>query len=202
MKKIYTVIILIFLYHQAGFSQTKATVSLEKSSILTIHGSTNLLTFKLIQGGDKIMNKPLELTATRQANKYMLSKNKLSITVENFKSDNIIAQAEFYKLMQTQKYPTLKIQLNHFESETTDNPAQFTKGNALLSFTITGVTKQYLFPVSISTKGNLVTVTGRKRMTIKDFGLVPPVAMLGIVRVSEWIEIDLKIICKVELTEG
>lgn len=186
----------MFLYQQACYSQTKALVTLDKNSILTIHGSTNLLTFKLIQGGDKIMNEPLELTATQMGNKYMLSKNKLSITVENFKSDNIIAQAEFYKLMQTEKYPTLKIQLNHFESESTDNPTQFTKGNALLSFTITGVTKQYSFPVSISTKGNIVTVTGRKRMKIKDFGLEPPAAMLGLVRVSEWIEIDFKIICK------
>lgn len=198
MNKIYFVILYLLLHQMAAFAQIKATATLDKSSVLTIHGSTNLLSFKLIQKGDKIMNQPLGLIATQQGNRLLLSQNKLSITVENFKSDNIIAQTEFYKLMQTYKYPILKIQFNYFESEDV-NYSTFKKGNAFLSFTITGVTKQYSFPVVVSAKGNLVTVTGKKRMNISDFGLKAPVAMLGLVRVSEWIEIDLKIVCKVEI---
>jgi hypothetical protein len=184
-----------------SYSQTKVSVALDKSSILTIHGSTNLLSFKLMQFGGKIMSKPISVIATQQGAKLFLSQNKLSIGVNNFKSDNIIAQAEFYKLMKSDKYPYLKIQLNHFEIGGSSEVNQPTQGEASIDFTITGVTKQYNIPVTASLNGDYVSVSGKKRMNIKDFGLEPPLAMLGLVRVSEWIEIEFKILCKITIDE-
>ena len=147
------------------------------------------------------MSKPISLIATQQGTKVLLSQNKLNIGVNNFKSDNIIAQAEFYKLMKSDKYPYLKIQFNHFEIGGASEGNQQNKGDASVNFTITGVTKQYSIPVNVSLKGDYITVSGKKRMTIKDFGLEPPVAMLGLVRVSEWIEIEFRIICKLNMDD-
>ena len=200
MRK-YGFILLLIAFFGISYSQTKVTVALDKSSILTIHGSTNLLSFKLIQFGENIMNKPISVIATQQGAKLFLSQNKLSIGVNNFKSDNIIAQSEFYKLMKSDKYPYLKIQLNHFEIGGSSEGNQPTKGDASINFTITGVTKQYNIPVIASLKGDYVSVSGRRKMNIKDFGLEPPLAMLGLVRVSEWIEIEFKILCKLTVDE-
>jgi hypothetical protein len=36
-------------------------------------------------------------------------------------------------------------------------------------------------------------------MTIRDFGIEPPVALLGLVRVSEWIEIDFDLVCEYKI---
>lgn len=154
-----------------------------------------------MQFGEKIMSKPVSVIATQQGAKLFLSQNKLSIGVNNFKSDNIIAQAEFYKLMKSDKYPYLKIQLNHFEIGGSSEVNQPTQVEASINLTITGVTKQYNIPVTASLKGDYVSVSGKKRMNIKDFGLEPPVAMLGLVRVSEWIEIEIKILCKITVDE-
>ncbi|MDO9153672.1 MAG: hypothetical protein Q7U47_08205, partial [Paludibacter sp.] len=99
--------LLFLIWHGFLFSQTNITVTLDKSSILTINGSTNLLTFKLNQYGEQIMGKPVTLTATQRGAKIYLSPNKLSITVVNFKSDNFMAQSEFYKLMKADIYPQL-----------------------------------------------------------------------------------------------
>lgn len=200
MRK-YGFILLLITYCGVCNSQTKISVALDKSSTLTIHGSTNLLSFKLIQFGEKIMSKPISVIATQQGAKLFLSQNKLSIGVNNFKSDNIIAQSEFYKLMKSDKYPYLKIQLNHFEIEGSSEGNQPTQGEASINFTITGVTKQYNIPVKASLKGDYVTVSGKKKMDIKDFGLEPPVTMLGLVRVSEWIEIEFRILCKLAVDE-
>lgn len=200
MRK-YGCILLLIAFYGVCNSQTKVTVALDKSSILTIHGSTNLLSFKLMQFGEKIMSKPISVIATQQGAKLFLSQNKLSIGVNNFKSDNIIAQTEFYKLMKSDKYPYLKIQLNHFEIGESSEGNQPTQSEASINFTITGVTKQYNIPVTASLKGDYVTVSGKKKMNIKDFGLEPPTAMLGLVRVSEWIEIEFKIICKLAVDE-
>lgn len=200
MRK-YGFILLLIAFCGVSNSQTKVTVALDKSSILTIHGSTNLLSFKLMQFGAKIMSKPISVIATQQGAKLFLSQNKLSIGVNNFKSDNIIAQTEFYKLMKSDKYPYLKIQLNHFVLGESSERNQPTQGEASIDFTITGVTKQYNIPVTASLKRDYVTVSGIKKMNIRDFGLEPPVAMLGLVRVSEWIEIEFRILCKITVDE-
>lgn len=184
------------------FAQTKVTVDLDKKTTLTINGSTNLLTFKLNQYGDQILNKPISLTASSRGSKLFLSQNKLSIGVKNFKSNNPIAQSEFYKLMKADQYPYLKIQLNNIDSLSISNNSEFSKGIASVNFTITGVTKQYTIPIRASVNKDMIAISGKRRMTIKDFGLDPPVAMLGMIKVSEWIEIEFRILCKLTIVDN
>ncbi len=166
-------------------SQTKVTVELDRNSTLKVNGSTNLLSFTLNQTGDQILNKPISITASWRGDKLFLSQNKLAINVANFKSNNLIAQSEFYKLMKSDQYPVLKLQLNYIDSINEIQNSKNSKGIASMNITITGVTKQYLFPIKTSVYNDFVIVTGRKKMTIKDFGLYPPVAMLGLIKVSE-----------------
>lgn len=177
-------------------SQTKVTVELDRNSTLKVNGSTNLLSFTLNQTGNQILNKPILLTASWRGDKLFLSQNKLAINVANFKSNNLIAQSEFYKLMKSDQYPVLKLQLNYIDSINEIQNSKINKGIASMNITITGVTKQYFFPIKTSVYNDFVIVTGRKKMTIKDFGLYPPVAMLGLIKVSEWIEIEFRIKCK------
>lgn len=175
-------------------AQNKVTIEMQKQSKLTIHAATNLLRFTLEQEGQEIQNKPMTIITSQENNKLYVNQNKLILKVKNFESNNPIAQSEFYKMMQTEKHPNLRIQLNHFEKATQADGKS--TGNAAVSITITGVTKEYNVPVTAEISGNLITLQGRKKMTIRDFGIEPPVAMLGLVRVSEWIEIDFNLICK------
>lgn len=195
MKRILFLVI-YFIWGIYCYSETNVVVELKSNSVLLIHGSTNLLTFTLEQYGDRIMTKKIALTANVTNNKLFLSENKLSIRIRNFKSENLIAQNEFYKLMMTDKYPELYLHLIYFEAASNAKKS-YDEGNALVNITITGVTKQYEIPVTASRKGDIITLTGKKKMTIRDFGLTPPVAMLGLVKVSEWIEIDFRLFCKV-----
>ena len=195
MKREFFTLVFILLTF-CGFSQNNAVVELKRNSVLYIHGATNLLSFTLEQYGDKILNKKISLTAKQMGNRLYLSENQLSISIKNFKSDNLIAQNEFYKLMMIDKFPNLNLHLLYFESLLTDK-FLFQEGNALINIIITGVSKRYEIPVTSSRKGDIITLTGKKKMTIKDFGLVPPTALLGLVKVSEWIEIDFHLFCKV-----
>jgi hypothetical protein len=118
--------------------------------------------------------------------------------VKNFYSNNPVAESEFFKMMQIEKYPTLKIHLHHFERNN-DNSEKNIQGNATVSFTITGETKTYSIPVISKILDNKLYIQGRKKMTIRDFGIEPPVALLGLVRVSEWIEIDFDLVCEYKI---
>lgn len=192
---------LILLFCQSTlFCQINAIVDLQKNSTLIICGSTNLLTFNLTQKGESILNKPIAIIATQQANKIYIDQNKLSIKVKNFKSNNFIAEKEFYKMMKIDKYPNLKIELNYFESLLTPK-SQLSNGIASLSITITDITKKYDFPVEINKSGEIISISGNKKLTIRDFNIVPPTAMLGLIIVSEYIEIDFDIICKLKFTK-
>lgn len=201
MKKNIFILILHITFFVSSVAQTQVKVNLLESSLLTVHGSTNLLNFQLKQPGNKILNKSIILVAEKHGNKLYLSQNKLTIVVKNFKSENFIAQSEFYKLMQTDKHPHLHIKLNYFEFNT-ESENQFSTGNASLNINITGVSKNYDFPVSATVHDNHIKVTGRKKMNIQDFGLVAPTAMLGMVKVSEWIEIEFNIVCKVDFIKS
>lgn len=195
MKRV-LLIIICFFWVLYGYTQNNVVVELKGNSVLYVHGSTNLLTFTLEQYGDRILTKKIALTANLIDNKLFLSENKLSIAIKNFKSNNLIAQNEFYKLMMADKFPNLYLHLIYFVPSI-NSKNSYDEGIALINITITGVTRQYEIPVNSSQKGDIITLTGKKKMTIRDFGLTPPIAMLGLIKVSEWIEIDFRLYCRV-----
>jgi hypothetical protein len=198
MKKTLGLIGMILILSQSLSAQTSVSVDLQRNSSLTILGSTNLLSFKLIQNGDKLQRKAVKVSATQNQNKIFLSQNQLSIAVKNFNSDNKIALTGFLKLVKSETYPYLNVQLNHLELPTVDtNKDLHTK--ALVNITITGVTKPYWIPIKAVQNGELYLLDGNKDINIRDFGLEPPVTMLGLVRVNEWININLHLICKITI---
>lgn len=180
------------------FSQYKAIVELNKSSVLSILVETNRMNFTLVQKGDQLLGPPVELSANIQKNKLFVDQNKLTIDVKGFKSDNFIGQIEFYKLMMVEKFPRMNIELIRFESGT-ENMANSYKGSALLNITITNVTRKYDFPVVINNDKGLIRIVGRKKISIKDFGLTTPKTLLGMVKVNELIEINMNFLCKLNL---
>lgn len=193
---------LLVLAFVPAFSQFKAIVELKRNSAISIFVETNRLNFKLVQHGDQLLKAPVEISANVQKNKFYLDHNKLDIDVRGFKSDNPIGQCEFYKLMMVDRYPQMNIELIRFDalSESATNQSN---GHAWLNITITNVTRKFDFPVIIEKEKGLMRVAGRKKISITDFGLAAPKnLLLGMVKVNEQIEIDLNLLCKLNLKEN
>jgi hypothetical protein len=183
-------------------SQTTVKVDLLKNSWLAIKGTSNVLSFKLTHNGEKLLGKSITMTATQSQNKLYLSLNQLAIQVRNFTSDNPMALRDFMKLIKSNAYPTIKTQLNFIETlSANDKEDTYSKGTASVNITITGVTRQYSIPVSSNKNGEIISVAGEKRINIRDFGLEPPIEMLGLIKVSEWISIDFRMVCKLTLSK-
>jgi len=181
------------------FSQYKAIVELNKNSSLSILVETNMMNFSLVQKGDKLLSTPVAFSANVQKNKLFVDHNKLDIDVRGFKSDNLIAQGEFYKLMMVDKFPRMNIELLQFESGA-ENSMNLSCGTALLSITITNVTRKYEFPVLINAANGLMRISGKKKLSITDFGLTAPrTLLLGMVKINKQIEIDLNLLCKLNV---
>jgi hypothetical protein len=182
------------------FSQYKAVVELNKNSSLSIFVETNRMNFCLVQKGDKLLSAPVALSASIQKKTLMVDHNKLDIDVKGFKSDNLIAQGEFYKLMMVDKFPRMKIELLRFDSSSDNNTSDLSSGTALLNITITNVTRKYEFPVLIYKGDGLMRIAGKKKLSITDFGLTAPRNLLfGMVRINDLIEINLDFQCRLRL---
>lgn len=206
MKRLPGIILLILIASQSLSSQTIVSFDLQKNSSLTIYGSTNLLSFKLLINGEKLPRQNFTITATQNLNRTILSENLLSIDVKDFTSDNKMALRDFLKLIKSDIYPNLQVQLNSLEilpdQKISKNfqiaqSAESAYGIATVSITITGVTKQYSVPITFDREGNLYSVDGNKKISIRDFGLIPPVQIMGLIKVSEWIEVHFHIIGKI-----
>ena len=190
---------LVLLAALPAFSQFKALVELNKNSSLSILVETNMMNFSLVQKGDKLMNAPVVLSANVQNKTLYVDRNKMDIDVKGFKSENLIAQSEFYKLMKVEKFPHMKIELVRFDLGT-DKTSTLSCGTALLNITITNVTRKYEFPVAIDKSNGMMRVAGKKKLSITDFGLsAPHHLLLGMVKVNDRIEIDLDFQCSLHV---
>ena len=201
MKRYIGLLILCFIISQTVAAQNFVSAEILKNSSLTISGSTNLLSFKLYQNGDKLSRSKLTIATTQSQNKIYLSQNQLSVVVKNFSSSNPMALKDFLKLLKSDVYPTLKVQLNYVDLESISEKGIFNRGNALVSITITGITRNYSIPISLRSNGDQYIVDGIKKLSIRDFGLTPEKKMMGLIKVSEWITIDFHMICKITTDE-
>jgi hypothetical protein len=112
-----------------------------------------------------------------------------------------MALKDFLSLIKSDKYPTLQVQINYLDFDSNSENGLAFKGNALVSITITGITRNYSIPISSKNNGEIYCVDGNKRMSIRDFGLTPKSRMMGLIKVSEWINIDFHMICKITANE-
>lgn len=202
MKRLIGIIGFTFFLSQSILAQSIVTVDLEKSSSVTITGSTNIVSFKLLFPGDMLSKKNFAITATQNQNRILLSQMQLSIAVKDFTSGNKMALRDFLKLIKHKTYPSIHVQLNYIDLKQNFDKSKLIKGNAYANITITGVTKQYCFPISSDSDGENYFLNGRKNISIRDFGLIPPVEMLGLIKVSEWIDLDFHIVCKIALDKA
>lgn len=201
MKTLIKIFVLSFLVFQSAAAQSVVAAEIQKNSSLIINGSTNLVSFKIYQDGEKLSRSKMSVITTQNQNRLFVSQNLLSVVVKNFTSSNVMALKDFLKLVKSDTYPTLQVQLNYLDVQPVCQKGKTYNGEALVNITITGKTKQYSIPITYSSNGEINTVDGSKKLSIKDFGLTPETKMMGMIKVSEWINIDFHIICKI-VTNG
>ncbi len=202
MKILFTLFLTCILTIGVVTAQTSSvavSVDVNKNSSLSIYGTTNIVNFKLTQNSENFIQKNMIITASQNNNKLYLSENQLIVPVKNFNSTNKMALRDFYKLVKSDEYPTMNIQLDHIDLPTTSMPSS---GTAVVAVTITGVTKKYNFPIKSNKNGTSYTFDVEKDINIRDFGLEPPVQMMGMLKVNEIININFKMICNIQPMES
>ena len=167
------------------FSQNRYSANFLDNSIITVYGSTNINEFKLTINESGIPVNSYKGTFLKNGGRITAMADSIAIPVKNFKSKDPLAHSGFMKLVNEKNNPNIYLKLNYLEFL-----AQTINANG--NITIAGKTKTYMFPLTLEHSGNgKYNIKTRIRLTIKDFGLEPPVEFFGLVKISEWVEIEL-----------
>ncbi len=175
----------------------KYHIRIEEESHLVINGSTNINTFSCGYNGS-FLDDTLTVNAISSGDNLRLNNAMLKLRTVKFSCNNRLMNPDFQHLLQADKYPYIIIHVleirrlsagSFVQSISKNYPGN---NNILLSVEITlaGRKNTYQLPVSIRNIRHHKFYQGYLDLDIRDFGLTPPIKMLGLVKVSEMVRIN------------
>lgn len=170
------------------FNDTSVLITPE--SQLLIKGKTNVSKFKCEFNINQI-NEPIPLYYQLVNNKMVFEKAKLKLDNQCFDCGSRGINKDFRALLKSEDYPEIELHLKEIKNIKT-NPSQV---NALLELHIAGKSNSYQMPLTIDNSQD-ICVSGLLKLNITDFDLVAPKKALGLVVVSDEIEINFQLIFK------
>ena len=167
----------------------------EKSSSLTIHGETNINTFKC--DATEYLNTDTLFYLTNDATKKLSFSNSfLLIDIKRFDCHSKLITGDFRKALKADKMPKLKItflSLDQFNSVCNN---QSVKG--IVDIELAGISRRFEISYLIKTlPNNRIELKGNQTFTFSDFKLTAPQKMAGLVRTKERIKVNFQLFFKV-----
>lgn len=186
MKKlVYILIVLTTLAFTSKVVINTTSVLIAPESELIIKGTTNVNSFQC-EFNIKEINKPISLYYTIVDDKIIFEKAKLVLDNECFDCGNKGMNKDFMKLLKSEQYPEIELQLREIYKN------NVTTVNALLELHIAGKAKSYYIPLSLKDKEHIF-VSGTLKVDITDFNLEAPKKAMGLIVVSDRVEISFQL---------
>ena len=110
------------------------------------------------------------------------------LAVKDLKSGDDTLDEHMQENLKAEKFPHIQLKINSFS---------FSKDAVTASghLTVAGVTKPVELQVALSAEGENLRMKGTKTLLMTDFGIDPPVMMLGTIKTRNEIEINFDVIC-------
>ncbi|MDT0643393.1 YceI family protein [Zunongwangia sp. F363] len=173
------------------FSQNKfeqKTIQVLPESTLNISGDTNISAFHC--EFDTLLLKGKHEFQYSEENGSIYFKNAvLNLKNNGFDCGNRAINKDFNSLMQTEKYPGIKLELKKVSFDQDDNAM------ARVNIRMAGREKSYIIPITI-TDCPTPNYKGTLNLNIKDFGLEPPRKLFGLIVIKDEIEINFNLVVK------
>jgi hypothetical protein len=126
----------------------------------------------------------------------------LELNVNALDCGNKMMNKDMYNALNADIYPTIRIELLEVSQEKCNlsgNPTDQVKYGAHTLITINGKSREYWMRVTVhETSTNKLHFVSTKDIAMSDFGITPPTAAFGMVKVRDGIKISLDMIVKVD----
>jgi hypothetical protein len=180
---IFLCILLVANNLQGQAQPTKECIGISPESKIFITGRSNINTFNCSFDPSRLQAS-VDLEFTEDGNTIIFNDPKLELPVEGFDCGNTNINKDFRKLLNSEQFPQISIQLKMIELVKEENM------EAVLLVTIAG--KQNIYKIILPFDNN--TFHGKFVVDITDFGLHPPKKFFGLITVEKEIEIKFNII--------
>ena len=187
-------IILAFIFFHSSmtlFGQVTQKVYILPESKIFLDGESNINTFscELCNESERTV---LSLCYQPQKLSYIFDQNQYAISVDNFVCDNKHITSDLKKALKMDEYPYMYLQLNKL----IDFGKSQGNKQAELSITIAGVTNDYClnYELKPSIENGEFLVNLASDFDMREFGIEPPTALMGLIKVKKDISIKLHLV--------
>lgn len=161
-----------------------------ESSKLRINGTSNVNDFECIYE-DEIETDTLTHSIQIQDTSIAVQGDDISLRVNSFNCGKRGINRDFRKTMKSDVYPNIDIELLSIVSP------YGIPTLANVATTLGGVTKEYTIELyGYQIENGVAIVSGTNRINMSDFGINPPTALFGLVKVRDEIEIEFTLTVK------
>ncbi len=189
----YMLLIIFHLFFHPPDARVAERWVIEKSSIFTIEGKSNVSDFKC-QTSQYLNKDTIIIFSDSDPTVPLTFEGGLNVMIKWFNCEQQLMTKEMYRTLKEKEKPEMKINLV--------NVGRFTKSGqkvlGLVDVNMAGVTKRFeiLFLVQMPDRDH-ITFTGIRQLSFSDFKLKPPVKLAGLVKVEEDILVKFKISLRV-----
>lgn len=183
-------LVLLVSFSTMNVVMNSKSVLVTSESELHINGTSNVTDFEC---GYNIMNlnDPIQIHYETENNVIRFEKSTLILENHGFDCGGKRINKDFHGLLKSDVYPKITLKLKEVKL----NPGKENKAMALIEIEIAGVSHSYLMETEFHHGQNWM-ISGNLKLNIKDFNLKAPRKMLGLVVISEDIEIIFKLVVK------
>ena len=164
-------------------------IFIDPKSQVFVYGSTNVNRFTFKYTEVITIDKPVRVKLDNGSLK--LNGGLIDLKVRAFDSGNGIMNSDFRNMMKADINPFIQVELiSLVPNWLPDGNWQVGKVEILVE--MNSISKKYTINCKIDNPGSLL-IYGREKIRLTDFELVPPVRMMGMVKVNEYVDFDLSL---------
>jgi hypothetical protein len=182
-----SVILFLFVFIAIQSSGQKYHIYINPQSRVVVRGSTNVNNFLFKYTESISINQAIQ--AKRENGNLILANCILNLKVRAFDSGNSMMNKDFRNMMKEDENPFIRVGLTSLRPDWNED-GSWTKGKVEIEVEMNGITKKYVVQCTLENPESLL-IFGRQKMLLTDFELLPPTRMMGMVKVSELVELDL-----------
>ncbi len=191
MSKLILIVVLFFTFSFKSTVYIKtASVSIDPKSQIFIKGKTNINNF-ICTFNIKNIDNPISIHYKIIDDNILFEKAHLVLDNHCFDCGHKGMNRDFYNLLKSDEYPEILLELKEI-NKNTDDPCVV---NAITKLHIAGKSKVYTIPIQLK-EDKSIMVTGNLTLNMTDFGLEAPKKALGLIVVSDEIEIKFDMVFK------
>jgi hypothetical protein len=119
----------------------------------------------------------------------------VTIPVKSLKCGKGKMDDNMYKALQADKYPEIRYELETYEIDTALTDKDRFAANTVGTLTVAGKTNRVAIPITaVRGENSSMTGEGLIRILMTDYGIKPPVALLGTLRTRDEVDVTFKVL--------